>query len=274
MEFPPAFVQRMRDQGLDPDSLYSSRTRKSIRFVSRQNPEVAHLVHGLEKVKWWPSAYWIDDVRTFSKKKEFKRGLYYIQDPVSILPVLAMDLKGKILDMCAAPGTKSVMISELSGERIFVNDSCASRIRILEMNLRKYGCNYQLSRKSGLELAGRYDSILVDAPCSGEGMVNKKDKVFSLWSESRVKRLAVRQAELLKHACSMLNSGGSVVYSTCTFESEENESVVECVAKETGTAVEKLSFKNVRYESSDFGVRIYPWHNNTGGFFIAKLRKE
>ena len=270
---PEKLKVRLEKLGLD-ENVYNQRTRKCV--LSKKSLK-------LEKVPWYSDAYFIDDA--FEKKDSF------IFDPISIVPCLALapGKQDKILDMCAAPGTKTFILSFLTDNeaRVVANDINSYRIRRLNSIVNKYALSVEVLNKSGRKLEGKFNKILLDAPCSGEGMINKKEKLFRHWSEKNIKLLSKKQKKLIQHAFEMLENDGTLVYSTCTFEPEENEEVVDALLKKNDDA--EIKTINVEIEHvpgltswncKDYDprlvdcMRIYPQHNNTGGFFVAKIRKK
>ncbi|MCX6816117.1 MAG: RsmB/NOP family class I SAM-dependent RNA methyltransferase [Candidatus Aenigmarchaeota archaeon] len=269
---PFRLVDRLHKIGLD-ESIYDKRTRKCILSKKKMNMEV---------VPWYEHAYFIDD--KFKKKDEF------VFDPVSIVPCLALNpqKEEKILDMCAAPGTKTFILSFLTDNEahIIANDIDKYRVKRLKANVTRFSLSCEVLNLSGRLLEGEYDKILLDAPCSGEGMINKKEKVFEYWSEKRMKLLAKKQKKLIVRAFELLKKGGTLVYSTCTFNVEENEEIVNfLLGKFDNAKIEDIDV-NIKHEDGiivyDGKVfnpdikkcyRIYPSHNNTGGFFVAKITK-
>ena len=159
-------------------------------------------------------------------------GAYYIQEPSAMSPVYYLDPKPgeKILDLCAAPGGKSTQIaSKMNNEGILVsNEIDKKRAQILSLNIERCGIRNALvtnMEPSGLSevFEGYFDKILVDAPCSGEGMFRKNDEAIDNWSPENVRLCSRRQTDILKEAVKMLAPGGRLVYSTCTFAPEEDE---------------------------------------------------
>ena len=272
MQIPEKLKLRLEKLGLD-ESIYDQRTRKCI--LSKKPLD-------LEQVPWYGHAYFIND--TFEKKDEF------IFDPVSLVPCIALESEkqDRILDMCAAPGTKTFILSFLTDNEahIVANDINEYRVKRLKSIVNKYGLSVEVLNKSGRMLEGAFDKILLDAPCSGEGMVNKKKKLFEHWSEKNVKLLAKKQKKLILHAFDMLEKGGTLVYSTCTFEPEENEAVIDALlSKHKDAKLAEINVKIIhavgltewngeKYDPSlSQCLRIYPQHNKTGGFFVAKIWK-
>src|SRR3990167_5272747 len=207
MQIPEKLKERLEKLGLN-ESIYQHRSKKCI--LSREPL-------ALEKIPWYDHAYFIPE--NFSAKGKF------IFDPVSIVPCLALAPKksDRILDMCAAPGTKTFILSFLTNNEAHIvsNDINEYRVKRLKSIVNKYDLSVEVLNKSGRMLEGAFDKILLDAPCSGEGMVNKKKKLFEHWSEKNVKLLAKKQKKLILHAFDMLEKGGTLVYSTCTFGPEE-----------------------------------------------------
>ncbi|MBP5308548.1 MAG: RsmB/NOP family class I SAM-dependent RNA methyltransferase, partial [Clostridia bacterium] len=161
-------------------------------------------------------------------------GLFYLQEPSAMLPVAAISpfLKGKILDLCAAPGGKSTQILNYTNEERFLvcNEIVPSRAAILSSNLERMGSDATVTCMNPQEAEKRFpsffDAVIVDAPCSGEGMFRKEDSAVRDWSEANVNSCAARQYEILVSASKMLVPGGYMIYSTCTLNDVENEGVI------------------------------------------------
>ncbi len=285
MQIPEKLKDRLSKLGLD-ESVYNQRTRKCI--LSREKLD-------LEKVPWFDGAYFIDDnlsSKTARSSKAASYGSdYFVFDPVSLIPCIALEPKkaDKILDMCAAPGTKTFILSFMTENEaeITANDIDIYRIRRLKSIVNRNNLSVSVTNLSGRKLKGSFNKILLDAPCSGEGMVNKKEKLFEHWSEKSVKIFSKKQKKLLEHAFEVLEPGGTLVYSTCTFGPEENEEVVDFLLEKFDNAVvDDTDIKNIVYDRGIIGwdgkefnknvkncIRIYPQRNSTGGFFVAKIRK-
>lgn len=226
-------------------------------------------------------------------------GYYYVQEVASMLPVLALNPQKNetILDLCAAPGSKTSQIAarmENTGT-IIANDLKIGRLKILASNLERCGVtNTIITKKDGIALCKRlkdkgfeFDKILVDAPCSGEGTIRSVPVTLQMWSMKKVLSLSRLQKALLSSAIGILKVGGEIVYSTCTHAPEENEEVLDFILKEfDNIKIEKIhlpvesraglkNWKDKEYlEDIKFACRVYPQDkNNTEGFFIAKLRK-
>ncbi len=228
-------------------------------------------------------------------------GYYYIQELASMLPVIALEPRENefILDLCAAPGSKTTQLSsEMRGTgTIIANEVSMGRLKILASNLERCGAvNTIISRKDGIALCKRLakytpkikvDKILVDAPCSGEGTLRSSLKTYKMWNIKTIKNLPKIQKALIASALEILKPKGTLIYSTCTHAPEENEGVVDSILKEFENKI-KLEKINIpiksregitAWENEEFSnevkkcARIYPQDTNTEGFFIAKFTK-
>ncbi len=188
-----------------------------------------------ESVPWEPKGFYYSGELSPGKHPYHEAGLYYIQEPSAMAPVHYLDPKPgeRILDLCAAPGGKSTQIADcMKGEGILVsNEINRERAKILSLNIERMGItNAMVLSEDSSRLAevfeGYFDRILVDAPCSGEGMFRKNEIATSEWSPENVVLCAERQREILDNAARMLLPGGRLVYSTCTFSPEENEQTI------------------------------------------------
>lgn len=185
-----------------------------------------------ERVVWESNGFYFEPQGQPGKHPFHEAGVYYIQEASAMAPVHYLDAKPgeKILDLCAAPGGKSTQIAvAMQGEGLLVcNEIHSARAKILSENVERMGiCNALVLNETPQSLADRFeeyfDRILVDAPCSGEGMFRKNDDACDEWSPGNVQLCADRQDEILDAAAGMLKPGGRLVYSTCTFAPAENE---------------------------------------------------
>ncbi|MFH0832741.1 MAG: RsmB/NOP family class I SAM-dependent RNA methyltransferase [Candidatus Aenigmatarchaeota archaeon] len=272
MIIPRRLSERLKILGIS-EGIYNRRAKKCLLSRERLN---------LDSVPWCENAYFVNEGYAD----------YLVFDPVSLVPCIALEPKksDRVLDMCAAPGTKTFILSFLTDNKaeITANDIDKNRIRRLAANAEKYKMNCEILNLSGRKIEGSFNKILLDAPCSGEGMINKSEKVFRHWSEKRIKFLTKKQKKLINHAFEILESGGILVYSTCTFAPEENEAVIDFLLERWSNAkIENVNVKNIVHANgltswnnvefhSDVEkcIRIYPEHNGTGGFFVAKIRKK
>jgi NOL1/NOP2/sun family putative RNA methylase len=221
-------------------------------------------------------------------------GEYYMQGLSSMIPpiVLSPSSEDIVLDLCSAPGSKTTEISEMMDNRgtLIANEIAIARIMALVANIdRMNTMNAGVLHFKGEQLSKMYDhyfdKILVDAPCSGLGILQKKDEVNDWWSEERARSLGELQLKLLVTAIKMVKTGGEIVYSTCTLTPEENEGVIDKVLNKYPVELLEFELPLPSHEgftthngiSFNSGIRktkrILPWEADTDGFFIARLRK-
>ncbi|MDY6770869.1 MAG: RsmB/NOP family class I SAM-dependent RNA methyltransferase [Candidatus Nanohaloarchaea archaeon] len=217
-------------------------------------------------------------------------GYYYVQESVSGVPPLALDPQPgeSVLDLCAAPGSKTTQVAALMDNRgeILANDVRQGRIRGLLANIYQQGVvNAQVVQHDGRQLPEdrRFDRVLVDVPCSAEGNVRTEDGLEDGADEDTRNGVVPLQEQLLDKALRLCRDDGVVVYSTCTFAPEENEAIVDGVLDRA--SVEPLAFDFphadgvTSWQGQEFApelancVRVYPHHLDSGGIFVAKLRK-
>ena len=189
----------------------------------------------LESIPWTDNGFYYDDKKYVpSKHPYYYAGLYYIQEPSAMTPASVLDIKpgDTVLDICAAPGGKSTELAAKLGNTgvLISNDISNSRAKALLKNLELFGTgNMSVVSEPPNKLSERFcntfDKILVDAPCSGEGMFRKEPQAVDEWSVEHTVSCGVRQKHILDCAMKMLKGGGYIVYSTCTFAPEENEQV-------------------------------------------------
>lgn len=256
--------------------LYLNRNKKNVeRVLEEQYIEHHPIVE---------NGYLYDENYHPGRSAYFLAGLYYIQEPSAMLVADALPIEPDdfVLDMCAAPGGKSCEIaSRLTGEGVLIaNDIEASRARILSENIERFGLDNTIvtnvdPMRFTKQFQDAFDKIVLDAPCSGEGMFRKLEQAVDTWSEDKVLECAHIQKNLLKGAYDMLKQGGMVIYSTCTYSYEENEAMVHYAVDELGFELLPLSKSHGLCPGVDLDevVRCYPHHYRGEGHFISLLRK-
>lgn len=210
----------------------------------------ARVPFALAPVPWAAEGFYISSHDRPAKHPYYRAGLYYLQEPSAMAPAAVLGIKpqDKVLDLCAAPGGKSTQAAALlQGEGLLVsNDNNAERVKALVWNLEHWGAaNAMITNEEPARLARcfpeYFDKILIDAPCSGEGMFRKDPRAIRSWSEYNNTGCARLQSEILEHGAAMLKPGGRMLYSTCTFSPAENEDVIAAfLEKHTGYALCQL----------------------------------
>ena len=219
-------------KGYDNENYYSLRVNT---LKADRDEFVSANTFGLEAVDWCDTGYYYNNETRPGRHRYHHAGVYYIQEASAMAPVAAAGIQpgDKVLDLCAAPGGKSTQAAcTLGGSGLLVsNEIVPSRAKILSGNIERMGIkNAVVLNESPADLEryfpAFFDKIIVDAPCSGEGMFRKDDTAIKEWSRQQVEVCANRQSLILESAHKMLAPGGKIVYSTCTFAPEENEMMV------------------------------------------------
>lgn len=248
---------------------------------------------GYEGREWNPKVLELDTEKPGNTYPYF-HGWIHGQEEISSLPATVLDPQPDehVLDACAAPGGKTAQMAALMEDTglVVANDQNLGRLSALRFNAERLGLtNVAVTRQDARNFSLKplsltaFDRTLVDAPCSCEGIIRKKPDTLSEWSLSHVKGVAGVQKGILQRAVQATRSGGVVVYSTCTFAPEENEAVLDHVLENENcqlvgfdTPLESRSgvteWEGETYDDSlRRAKRFYPHHNDTGGFFCAKL---
>lgn len=273
--------------------------RKSIRvntlkisvaeFLSRAQEKGWHLT----SVPWCEEGFWIEadeSIVPLGNTAEHMSGLFYIQEASSMMPVAALfqsqqDQFDSVLDMAAAPGSKTTQIAaKMNNKGVLVaNEFSSSRVKVLHANIERCGVrNTALSNYDGRVFGGwlpeQFEAVLIDAPCSGEGTVRKDADAMKNWSKASVLEIANTQKDLIESAFHALKVGGSLVYSTCTLSVEENQQVCHHLKATFGDAVEFESLADL-FPGADKSItpegflHIFPQTYDCEGFFVARLKK-
>lgn len=278
MELPVEFLQRMKEMlGEEYEDFLASYDQERV-YGLRLNTLKGEaealkriLPFTLEPIPWCDTGFYYKEEERPGKQVYHEAGVYYIQEPSAMITAeLAQVCPGDVvLDLCAAPGGKSTQLAcKLQGEGLLIsNEINAKRAAILSQNIERMGVvNAVVMNESPQKLAKAFpvffDKIVVDAPCSGEGMFKKEAAAVGEWSVANVKNCAQRQAEILDCAADMLKPGGRLVYSTCTFAVEENEENMKSFVKR---------HPEFQVESMH---RIWPHKEKGEGHFAAVLCKE
>jgi len=221
-------------------------------------------------------------------------GYIYIQETASMIPPVVLDPQEDevILDMAAAPGSKTTQIAQMMNNNgaIIANEKILPRLSSLRTNIQRCGITNAvitwMDGKAFREKGLKFDKILLDAPCTGTGAIMKSPKTLKTWSVDASKISSSIQKQLLQSAVECLKEDGTLVYSTCSLEPEENEENIDWAIRKLGVKVEKIKIEgfNTRSGITSWNgneldsqvsncIRIYPQDNNSEGFFVSKLKK-
>ena len=282
---PEAFLERMKHQlGEEyPDFLQSLERPRAVALrYSPLKGEAPAMDFAGEPVPWEPMGFYYDPEARPGLHPYHEAGVYYLQEASAMAPVALLNPRPgeKVLDLCAAPGGKTTQIAgRMQGEGFLLcNEINPKRAKILSRNIERLGVpNALVTNEHPERLADRFpgffDRVLVDAPCSGEGMFRKEEAAITDWSQETVEMCARRQAEILHSAARMLKPGGRLVYSTCTFAPEEDEMAVaaflEAHPEFEPETVDAPWFEPVE----NGGHRLWPHKLLGEGHFAAVLRK-
>ncbi|GHT39388.1 rRNA cytosine-C5-methyltransferase [Bacteroidia bacterium] len=277
MKLPAEFVARTKallgDEWDAFEAALNAESPTSIRLNPFKNGDAVRQTLPLgERVPWASNAFYLAERPVFTLDPLFHAGCYYVQEAssMSLEDVLRRQVTEpvRVLDLCAAPGGKSTQLSAVLpvGSLLVANEVIRSRANILSENLTKWGNPHTIVTNNAPAEIGRlgafFDVVVVDAPCSGEGMFRKDPASIGEWSVANVQQCAERQRRIVADVWAALRTGGLLIYSTCTYNREENEDNIDHICRELGASVVEEP------------RRFMPHRTKGEGFFIAAMRKE
>ncbi len=290
MKLPSDFLTRMRelisDDYEDFVKSYDTEINKGVRVNTLKSKDGAGLFSACESVLWCDDGYYITNPEINGNHPYHAAGVLYFQEPSAMSVAVGMPLGGnpKILDLCAAPGGKTTHIGARMNNKglLISNEIVQKRAVILSENVERMGLtNTIVTNETPSRLAerfiGYFDGVIVDAPCSGEGMFRKEPQAVDEWSVSHTLSCAVRQKNILDDAYKMVKQGGYIMYSTCTFSYDENESVVQYMIDKYN--MELCPIDGLDMLSQGIGEemsacrRVFPHKHKGEGHFTALLRR-
>jgi len=281
------YLNRMKSILKDKYDLYMNALKEEpLRSIRLNNINydtfIKNIDMDLEKIEYDVDGYYLNNDKKYGNHPYHHLGAFYFQEPSAMMPVNLYDFKGDelVLDLCASPGGKSSQIARRIPNGILVsNEIDKERSNILFQNLERMSLsNVYITNNSSFDLAktfpNTFDVILVDAPCSGEGMMRKDETAKNMWSLENVNLCHTRDIEILNNADKMLKQGGKLIYSTCTFSPEEDCDIVSYLIS---IGYKVLPIKEEFYKFGEKGfinntLRIYPF-NKGEGQFMAILEK-
>ena len=283
---PEAFVRRMRDQlGNELSAFLHALDEAPVRGI-RLNPlkktEAGEILTATERIPWEENGYYLDTESNAGSMILHEAGAWYIQEPGAMMPaaVLAAKPGEKVLDLCAAPGGKSTQAGcAMRGEGLLVcNEPVPKRAAILSRNIERMGLpNTVVTCARPDQLAEKwpeaFDAVLTDAPCSGEGMFRRDPETQNEWTAEKAEGCAERQREILREAAKMVRPGGRLVYSTCTYNPQENEENAAWFIR-TFPEFHMEAFELPGISAPDGMYTCYPHRVKGEGQFAALFRKD
>ena len=299
LQLPESFLQEMRELLGDEYDAWEKSYEHNEGFrglrvnTGKLRPEEfqALSAFSLRAVPWIRNGFYLEEQAQASKHPYYAAGLYYLQEPSAMTPAACLPIKegDRVLDLCAAPGGKATeLAAKLRGTGVLVaNDISNSRAKALLKNLELFGAGNILVTSETPErlltyFEGWFDKILVDAPCSGEGMFRKEPSMVKDWLEKGPDYYADIQRTVVTAAAKLLRPGGQLVYSTCTFSKHENEETIERLIKEEGFTLLPLPLPEERealgfapgLEACASAARLFPHRLDGEGHFVALLQKN
>jgi 16S rRNA C967 or C1407 C5-methylase (RsmB/RsmF family)/NOL1/NOP2/fmu family ribosome biogenesis protein len=282
---PESFLAHMREL-LGEDffaftAAYEEEPWRGVRANLLKIPTVNMVHEHAVPVPWCKEGWAFREDLKLGQTLGYLAGLFYIQEPSAMSPAALLDAQPgeRVLDLCAAPGGKTTQIAgAMKGRGLLVaNDASPSRALALVRNLERAGVRNAVvlteqPRRLAERFGGFFDWVLVDAPCSGEGMFRRDGDVLKAYSANKPETCAAMQADILRHSAEMVRPGGRLVYSTCTFNTTENEETVEKFIKTQKSAGVNFTIEHIK--------RIWPHCTENGtagigeGHFVAVLTRE
>jgi 16S rRNA C967 or C1407 C5-methylase (RsmB/RsmF family)/NOL1/NOP2/fmu family ribosome biogenesis protein len=290
VKLPFYFLERMKLKLRNDFGAFMDSFLEDTPVAIRLNPEKWKGDLTAEKVPWCSNGYYLEKRPVFTTDPWFHGGAYYVQEPHSMFleqAIKTADLRGKalVLDLCAAPGGKTTHLLSLyrPSDLVVANEVIRSRSEILLENVRKWGYpNIVVTQNDPKDFAGLgelFDLIVVDAPCSGEGLFRKDTASAGEWSLQNTELCASRQKRILAEAWKCLKPGGYLIYSTCTYNPAENEENLAWLEQKNEAISVRIPLDmvwNIReiHFGNITGYRFFPHLSKGEGFFLGMVRKR
>lgn len=266
---------------------------ESLTSEQRANGMISRKIEGCLPVPWSSYGYYLPERPSFIHDPHFHAGLYYVQEASgmfleqAIRQSLDINKSYRVLDLCAAPGGKSTLLQSIfPHESLLVsNEVIKTRVSILLENIIKWGPGNVVVTNNDpsdfAHLANFFDVMVIDAPCSGSGLFRRDQTAIAEWSEANVKLCSQRQQRILAEAWPALKQEGLLVYCTCSYSMEENETIVDWILDQFECESIRLNLQpdwnileTVSTKHRSYGYRFYPYLLKGEGFFLACLRKK
>ena len=291
MRLPEEFLNRMKTLLPDYDEFVNSYNLSPVKsfFINKNKISEGEFLNTCDwKIEKCAEGYkLLDDVKV-GRTPEHHSGMIYMQELSAMMPINFLPLNDNdwVVDLCSAPGGKSIQVAnKIPNGVLLSNEIIKSRAGVLKSNIERMGLsNVCITNNEPKDLEkffeGVFDAVVVDAPCSGEGMFRKDEDARLNWSQANVEACATRQVAILETADKLLRNGGYLLYSTCTFSIEEDEGVVASFCAKHNYEIVPLSYpgaeQGVKIENcnTNYCLRFYPHRFEGEGQFVALLRKN
>lgn len=290
MKIPNEFANRMKNIIPNYDEFISELDNDSVKGINVNTNKISIsdfkkiFPYQIKKIPYSNNSFYLEENVKFGNHPYHHAGLFYSQDPGACMPVNAITIKDdyKVLDLCASPGGKSIQIAQkLKNVFLVANEYDKKRSNILYSNIERMGLTNVIVTNSDVEslekvYKGYFDLVLVDAPCSGEGMFRKNYEAIKNFSIDNINLCVKRQKEILSAAAYMVKTNGFILYSTCTYEIEENEKMVEWFSQNYNYELKKLNDidKYTVKGFDSYSRRFYPHISKGEGQFMALMQNK
>lgn len=287
LTLPQKFTQRIQQQLLEATPAFNEALLQPAPTSIRINNKKIFKELPYEKVPWSQAGYYLNHRPLFVFDPLWHSGAYYVQEASSMLvatvfkQLYAETDNINVLDLCAAPGGKTTLLASLLSENslLVANEVIAARNSLLRENITRWGASNTVVTQNDAhdfqKVPAFFNAIFIDAPCSGEGLFRKEPEAVNEWSEANLALCAARQKRIVADVLPALKQGGYLIYSTCTYNPEENEVQIKNLIAEHDLVPIKISF-NPEWgivEDENFGLHCYPHKVKGEGFFINVLQK-
>lgn len=292
--FPPEFIKKYKELlGKEWGDFFNTiqREKENTFWVNTNKTTINEVKESLrekgveiKELPYHPQAFSTNHPKP-SNLSEYLEGKISLQEKASMLPVIALNPKEgeNVFDTCAAPGMKTIQLSNMVGEKgsVFAAELSDKRHLLLDSIIKKFNCTNVTTKRidfRNIKRNRKFDKIILDAPCSSEGLIRKQREALIEWSPALVRKKAANQKNLIAKAFDYLKEEGKMIYSTCSFAPEENEEVVlDLLSKRKNAKIVPIKIEGLKIRENDLCencVRLFPQDNDTQQFFLAKIKKE
>ncbi|MDX1933663.1 MAG: hypothetical protein SFU56_13785 [Capsulimonadales bacterium] len=283
---PSSFEQRVARQLGPETAAFTEAMKQPPTLAVRRNRRKPATLRFDEDVPWCPQAVYVQERPSFILDPLWHAGAYYVQEPASLLLDHALRTFGqspeprRVLDLCAAPGGKTTLLADFLGDDalLVANEVIRTRETVLRENVTRWGWPNILTSNHDPEdfapLSAFFDLVVVDAPCSGEGLFRKEPEAVREWSERNAELCAARQQRILDAAQPLVRPDGLLIYSTCTFNPAENDEVIRRACRDGWQYLPLPCPPEWGVVPTEFGLQCWPHRCRGEGFYLAVLRRD